>query len=95
MEKPGLELGYSGDEAWNRLVNAYLERCKGENVYPLSKLLDNHEDIAIVICGFFGTESGLRWIKEKIPVLEYLRPIDCLDNEILLKRLKTALMQIR
>jgi len=90
----GWEVDYLGDEAWNRFVNAYLKRCKGRNVYLLSKLLDNHEDIAIVICGYFGTESGLKWIKEKIPVLEYLRPIDCLDNENLLKRLKTALMRL-
>ncbi len=93
MKEEGMENYYPGDNEWSKYVNFYTEYNDG-NVYRLLKLLNNHLDMAIVIYGYFGMEESLRWVTYKIPVLNNLRPIDCLENEALLKRLKTALMRL-
>jgi len=91
----GWEQYYPGDDEWEEFVNIFAKKYKDENAYQLAQLLDNKLDVAIVIYGQIGGLQGsIDWISRKVPVLENLRPIDCLENDVLIKRLKTALMRM-
>jgi hypothetical protein len=87
-----LENYYAGDAAWKKMA----ELCKGiktRNTKELLNLLDNDINLVNVIEARVG-ESSLFWIKRKIPALNNLRPVDCINNDTLLKRLKECLLRM-
>lgn len=91
----GLEQYFSGEGDWEDFVNIFVDKYKNEDAYQLAKYLNDKLDIAIVIHAQIGElQTCVKWITCKIPVLENLRPIDCLKNDLLTKRLKTALMRM-
>jgi hypothetical protein len=92
IEEDGLEKFYAGNDAWEK----FAELCKDiktNNTNELLNLLNN--DIKLVnVIEWRVRENSLYWIKEKIPALNNLRPIDCIDNGILLNRLKECLLRM-
>ncbi|MEZ5007636.1 MAG: hypothetical protein R2753_05720 [Chitinophagales bacterium] len=89
-----LENFYKGDEDWrNRVtVDSKLWTNSVSQIELLEKL-DNHLDIAIVVNGKLG-DSSLSWIDGEIPALENLKPVDCLQSESFMKRLKVCLSRM-
>lgn len=92
MESINLEKYYLGDDAWKNFYTLY------ENLPDTlhhNKLNELFNDITLVkvIEGKMG-KTAMDWIARKIPALDNLRPIDCIDNTALLKRLKTMLMRM-
>lgn len=89
-----LEYHYSGDQAWNHLLHlAESSWINSELQKQLSISLDNHLDIAKVMYAILGDES-IRWIYKKIPALDHLTPLECLESPRLIQRLKEALMRM-
>ena len=58
----------------------------------LLRQLNGQIDLAMVI-DWLTNGGGLHWIQLPIPVLDDLKPLDCLNDDLLLKRLRTALMR--
>lgn len=88
-----LEEYYEGDSAFSNLANATGDSWKNSEIQlELLKLVNNDLDMAKIIY-YTHTDLCLDWMNNKIPVLEYLTPLDCLKSEILIKRLKVCLMR--
>lgn len=85
---------YYNKKDWDNLVDL----CRGNWTnsslqVELLKTLNGMLDIAIVLWMTHKSASS-NWIKSGIPALDNLRPIDCLKNEKLIKRLKVCLLRI-
>lgn len=94
MKKSRLEKHYQGDESWNRFVNFYSNRDYDQTLFErLLASLNGEKDLAIVILGKFRNEKCLEWINSRPNVLDGVTAIECLDDEKLVKRLRTALMR--
>jgi len=55
--------------------------------------LNGEKELAIVIWGEFK-ESAFNWITKKIPALDNISPMDCLNDENLINRLKVCLLRM-
>lgn len=89
-----LEQFYSGDAAWSSFATLFVNdfsRCIYKD--ELKKALGGHEELAAVIYGSFG-ETALQWISQSVPALSGLSPLECLESEAGLKRLRTMLMRM-
>lgn len=85
---------YYDANLWEDYVKLY-ESFWTDSEYQ-KKLLESLKgkiDIAKVIYGILEEES-YGWIEKEIPALGNIKPIDCIDNEILLNRLKTMLTRM-
>ena len=85
---------YYENNLWEDYVKLY-ESFWIDSEYQkiLLNSLNNKIDIAKVIYGILEKDSH-RWIEKIIPTLGNIRPIDCIDDEILSKRLKTMLTRM-
>ena len=82
------------DNLWKDYVKLYESFwIDSEYQKKLLKNLNDKIDIAKVIYGILE-EGSLGWIEKTIPALGNIKPIDCIDNEILSKRLKTMLTRM-
>lgn len=94
MSNIKLEQYYSGDESWENFSNAFNEVWTESNFQKqLLSLLDNQTDLAKVIY-YHNIESSIEWLYSKIPALDNLKPIECLKDTELTKRLKVCLMRM-
>lgn len=93
-KEKGLELYYSGDKDWDEMVQMAKEDFWIDSDYQgkLLNTLKNHLDIAMVIYARLGNGS-LNWVNQKIPALDNLTPLECLESSDLIKRLKEGLMR--
>lgn len=94
MEKNELEQYYESDESWNGFVDFHAkhwEKCTFKD--SLVSSLNNNIDIAKVIFGVLCNE-GFFWIDSAAPALDGLKPIDCIFDENLKKRLKVVLTRM-
>ena len=84
-----------GSEAWDTLVNLATKTywTNSESQKLLEQTLNNHTDIAKVVYARFEEES-LKWIHRKVPALDHLSPLACLETPELIKRLKEALCRM-
>lgn len=89
-----LEDDYPGDADWQEYVELYEEDYLDNNAQALSSALDGRLDMAVIIYGKRGLVEGLWWITQSVPALDGLRPLDCLDDPMLIRRLRTALMRM-
>jgi hypothetical protein len=92
-----LEEHYDGDEAWNNFVSYYTNiqsNLDQDTFRQLKRSMSNKEDFAVVIAGLFEKENVFTWIKSKPPALEGVSPIECLQQDHLIKRLRVVLMRI-
>lgn len=85
----------SGSKGWNDLVDLATETSwtNSESQKLLEQKLDNHTDIAKVLYARLGEES-LDWVYQKVPALDGLSPLACLETPKLIKRLKEALCRM-
>jgi hypothetical protein len=96
--KHHLEQYYSDidDETWLKLVEyASLNWNDSTTQNQLMAQLLGKKDIAMVVCYILGEANTIQWIHSKIPVLDNLSPIECLENEATIQRLKIALMRMK
>lgn len=90
-----LEQYYSEDDNWTNFVDIAKECFNAEDKFKKSLInaLNGYSDIAIVV--YYRLESdSLEWIQRKIPALDNLKPIECLQSEKLINRLKECLMRM-
>jgi len=94
-ENDSLEYHYSGDIVWNRILSlAKKEWTNSKSQKQLVyKLKGSSIDMAIVMYAKLGEES-MDWIFKKVPALENLTPLECLESPALIKRLKECLMRM-
>lgn len=89
-----LEQYYSGDENWQNFVELYDEFWnKNDFEMQLLEKLNRKIDLAKVINGKMGKNS-LSIIEKKIPALDNISVIECLDNPKLILRLRECLMRM-
>jgi len=87
-----LENYYKGDNAWETFTKVYDEIPKeSRELINLFFELNYKFDLTLVIYGKLGSGS-LNWINNKIPALNNLSPKECLNDDILERRLKVMLM---
>jgi hypothetical protein len=91
---PSLEHHYAGDEKWKSYSDFYAEDYLDNNARLLSEKLDGHLDLAVIIYGKRGIKEALWWIEREVPALEGIKPVDCLKNPELLKRLRECVMRM-
>ena len=88
-----LEKYYKKDE-WENLVLLYNDKwIDSDFQIRLINTLNGNKDLAIVIWGEFK-ESAFNWIDKKIPALDNIKPIDCINDEKLINRLKVCLLRL-
>lgn len=92
---PPLEEDYRNDDYWYDFVKYYKDNYLDEKSKKISSKINNNLDMAVVIYGKRGLEEGLWWIEQEVPALENKRPIDCLEDPDLIKRLRVCLMRMR
>jgi len=92
---PPLEEDYRNDNYWYAFVSYYRDNYLDENAIEIALKINNNLDMAVVINGKRGLEEGLWWIEQRVPALENKRPIDCLEEPNLIKRLRVCLMRMR
>ncbi len=86
-----LEQFYKGDDDWKDYVEFYSKiwnTCNYKDL--LLSELGNDLNLAQVVYGILEDES-LVWINCNIPALDNLKPVECIDDENLKKRLKVVL----
>ncbi|MGN6086298.1 hypothetical protein [Trinickia sp.] len=88
-----LENHYSGDESWAALEELGLRKHREvPTVLSLSRVLYEDLGLACVIYEVIGS-GAFAWLDHKLPVLDHIRPLDCVGDPILIKRLREALMR--
>lgn len=87
-----LEQYYPGEEEWITFSDLYRNKPEAAIPNELENIFKDRS-VAIVIAGILENTS-LEWINKKIPALDNLRPVDCVDDPGLQKRLRTMLMRI-
>lgn len=87
-----LEQYYPGEEDWILFSDLYRNIPHAEISKELESIFKDRS-VAIVIAGILGNSSR-EWINKKIPALDNLRPVDCVNDPKLQKRLRTMLMRM-
>ncbi|WP_034912091.1 MULTISPECIES: hypothetical protein [Erwinia] len=90
----GLEKYYAGDETWKLSVKIFSEAYLDDNAHLLAEKLNGYLDLAVIIYGKRGIKEALWWIEQEVPALEGIRPVDCLKDPSLLKRLRECVMRM-
>ncbi|WP_425077854.1 hypothetical protein [Psychroserpens sp. S379A] len=91
MEK--LEKYFKGEKYWIEYsINFGDSWNESEFQKELLSQLDNKIDLAKVIY-YHCAESSIKWINSKIPALDNIKPVECIKNDELIKRLKVCLMR--
>jgi len=84
---------YYNKNDWENLVDLCRDNwIDNEQQIELLDSLKGLKDLAIVIWTTHKFASQY-WIGKEIPALDNLRPIDCIENERLLRRLKVCLLR--
>ena len=93
MVGAGLEEYYKGDAAWRDFAAAVENEI---GICPLKESIEKSipdSDLANVICFLVGSHS-LEWINKQIPALDGMTPVECMNSEAGIRRLKAALMRM-
>jgi len=91
-DEDGLENYYAGDDAWEKFAKL-CRNVETENTKELLALFNNDVKLVNVI-EYRELHNSIYWTKSEIPALNNLRPIDCVNDEMLLKRLKECLLRM-
>ena len=88
-----LEQYFIGEEGWNNYSSISNEFwVESDFQIKITQLLENRIDIAKVVFFHMG-EGSINWLNSKVPALDNLTPLECLEKKQLVKRLKTCLMR--
>ena len=86
-----LEQYFEGEEIWIKYSSLFGDDwTNSELQIKLLRICNDHLDIAKVIFYELG-EGSIKWMNSKVPALDNLSPVECLNNEDLIKRLKVCL----
>lgn len=89
-----LEKYYNEDE-WDDFIQELNKQHKKSNMESiLSDLLRGNQELAMAIYETLGLQS-LDWMHQRNYSLFNIKPIECLGNDNLEKRLKVQLMQMK
>ncbi len=89
----GLEQYYKGDKEWLNFVDHFEEKWNNtDEQIKLLRLLDQREDLAKVIYAL-TLNNSFSYVRTPIPALKDLTPLQCLQRDDLIKRLKVCLMR--
>jgi hypothetical protein len=85
---------YYKEENWNDFVKVFeKDQEKSNEELTLIDLINGNDQLARVIFESLGYES-LNWVNQRIPALDNMKPIECITNSNLEKRLKVCLMRM-
>lgn len=84
---------YFDEKQWNEVVETCLKYFKEPINLELLELIKD-ERLALVIQANLAKQSK-SWLNKKVPALDNLTPLECIKNEVLLKRLKVCLMRMK
>ena len=88
-----LEKYFKGENDWIEYSKNFGDDWnESEFQKELLVMLGNKIDLAKVIY-YHCTELSIKWINSKIPALDNLKPVECLKDDELTKRLKVCLMR--
>lgn len=89
---------YFKEEEWKDYIEFFEERkYKYDMLEDFNKLknnLNNDRILATIIWELIGSKYANSWILNPNDALEKKRPIDCINNVTLAKRLKVVLMRL-
>ncbi|MGH8781195.1 hypothetical protein [Paraburkholderia sp.] len=88
-----LEDEYKGDENWEKFEALFLEFKDAPEVKDIAAKLGGNVGLACVIYKQVGSD-GAEWLERKVPALENIRPLDCIDDPVLIKRLRVVLKRM-
>ena len=89
----GLEHFYKGDKEWLQFVKLFEEEWNStDEQIKLLNLLEQRDDLAKVIYAL-ALNNSFSYVRTPIPALNDLTPLQCLQREDLIKRLKVCLMR--
>ena len=83
---------YFNEEYWGDFSLLFSAPIESEGYEFLRQQLDD-EELAKVVWATIGVTS-VEWIYREVPALDNIKPIDCLCNEALIKRLKVCLLRM-
>lgn len=90
-----LEEFYKGDKLWEDFVSVFPKhdslQCK-EEYKQLFNNMNMNKGLSVVIYELIGSKESLNWVTQDNPALGGLKPIECLEGN-LLNRLRTMLMR--
>jgi len=89
-----LERYYTSDKEWEDFAILFSEFKDHEQVVELAALLNGNIDVATVIWGKVGRVGAKDWIYKNVNALDKVRPVDCISDKNLMKRLRVALMRM-
>lgn len=88
-----LELYFPGEESWTTYASYFREHWTDSALQlQLLKICGDRQDFASVI-HFHMLEGSIVWMNSPIPALDHETPLNCLEDEILINRLKVCLMR--
>ncbi|WP_143331226.1 hypothetical protein [Burkholderia aenigmatica] len=89
-----LEQYYGGDESWEQFSSLFAKYIDLPEVKELATDLNGHIDLAYTIYWVAGPKSAKKWIDSNVPALDGIRPVDCVNDPELVKRLRVCLMRM-
>ena len=93
IEEHRLEQYYQSDDNWNCFSSFYAVIPDSKITLQLLAILNGDILLTKTIEGIVG-DSSLEWVQRKIPALDNLTPLDCINNPVLFNRLKEMLMRM-
>lgn len=88
-----LEEAYKGDKDWEKFEALFVEFKDEPEVKDIAAKLGGNVGLACVIYQQVGSD-GAEWLEREVPALEGIRPIDCLNDPVLIKRLRVCLTRM-
>lgn len=84
---------YYKEKRWTDYIKIFGDNwTNSQSQIQLLDLCKNKIDLAMII-DYHLDKQSLNWMKSNIPVLDNLTPLECLEDENLIKRLKVCLMR--
>ena len=88
-----LEQYYKGEESWIDYSSIFGDDWTDSNTQlQLLNICNGKIDLAKVINYHLG-EQSIKWMSSNIPDLDNLAPIECLEDDKLINRLKVSLIR--
>jgi hypothetical protein len=86
-----LEQYFKGEESWNKYSSCFSSNWHNSDFETkLLGYLKNKIDFAQVIY-FHLQENSINWLNSKVPDLDNLTPMECINDKELINRLKVFL----
>ena len=90
-----LEQYYKEEGSWKKYSSIFGEDWTDSDFQKeLLVLVNNQIDIAKVIY-YHNAEFSIEWLNSEVPALDNLKPLECIKDSELTKRLKVCLMRIK